>query len=74
MEDRLMHPTSGDGVPAWLSALMAEEPLDDAEGPRRMPAGALRLRPGQRVEFDLHEGPDGQWYATSVRPLQDDDG
>ncbi|MFK8331751.1 cold-shock protein [Pseudomonas sp. BJa5] len=34
-------------------------------------AGGLVLRPGQRVEYDLVEGPQGQWYAVNIEVIDD---
>lgn len=39
---------------------------------RRMPPDAPRLRAGQRVSFVLNKGPEGQLFATEVKPLDED--
>ncbi|KAF1008515.1 MAG: hypothetical protein GAK28_00936 [Luteibacter sp.] len=39
---------------------------------RRMPPGAPRLTAGQRVSFTLNESPEGGFYATDVKPLDED--
>ena len=38
----------------------------------RMPRGAIRLKKGDRVTFDMGEGVDGPPYAMNVRLIDED--
>ncbi|HEY4091724.1 MAG TPA: hypothetical protein VGN46_09435 [Luteibacter sp.] len=59
-------------MPAWLKALFAAESQAEKPNEPRMPEDAIRLHAGQRVEFELHQGVDGPWYATEVRVNNDE--
>ncbi|UPG88414.1 hypothetical protein L2Y96_13395 [Luteibacter aegosomaticola] len=58
-------------IPSWLRALFDIEVQAESRETRHIPASAPHLQPGQRVEFNVHPGEDGPWYATEVRVIRD---
>jgi hypothetical protein len=56
---------------ARLRRLFAREADADARETQHIRHDAPRLHAGQRVEFNVHPGEDGPWYATEVRPISD---
>ena len=60
-------------IPAWLRHQFAGEQRVAMNDERHVPDDAPCLCAGDRVEFDVHPGVDGPWYATNVRPIDDED-
>jgi hypothetical protein len=56
-------------IPSWLRARFDIEAQAESSETRHIPASAPHLQPGQRVEFNVHTGEDGPWYATEVRVI-----